>query len=225
MVLTVPWENAEILIWTHRANALHESRMPVGRGMGCRLALYLGQGRGDCAGSDDGLQQSWVHLTPGWAPQFPPSSVFAHTSSRGGRTRAVTGKNNLWPHVDLKPNTETNMWKVMGGGSLFGCVLMEDKSTRNIQKTTMSYLFNKIKCYNFGSWHDIIEPIIERTKKDCSCTKRRGKLRIQSCHWTRNTCRHYPLMSPKVQKCGCFLSHSLFRKKQSWNERHHSVTR
>lgn len=65
-MLTVPWANAEILIWTHSANTLHDSRMAVDRGMKTYRTIGLGAG-----GADDGLQQSWVNLTPGWVLPIP----------------------------------------------------------------------------------------------------------------------------------------------------------
>lgn len=80
-------------------------------------------------GADDGLQHSWANLTPGWVPQFPPSSSgFTHTSSRGGRRRAVAGKNHLCPHVDLQPNAHRDkQTESDGGGALSSIVLMGEK--------------------------------------------------------------------------------------------------
>lgn len=75
MVLTVPCANAEILIWTHSANTLHDSRTAVDRGIGEGGVDYRTRGR---KGADDGLQHSWVNLTPGWVLPIPSFRLHAH---------------------------------------------------------------------------------------------------------------------------------------------------
>lgn len=68
---------------------------------GCRLGLGAERGQ-TMAFSSHG----WISRLDEFS-QFPSSSsAFTHTTSRGGRRRAVAEKNHLWPHVDLQPNTQ-----------------------------------------------------------------------------------------------------------------------
>lgn len=104
---------------------------------GGRCRLGLGAGRG----------QTMAFSSHGWIwrldefSQFPPSSsAFTHTSSRGGRRRAVAEKNHLWPHVDLQPNAHRD-WQA-------GSIVLYCSYERKIIRTLLFLLW----LFSFKLW-------------------------------------------------------------------------